>query len=96
MMKKLQRHADLADFLERLLRNQMEDRWEIDDFESTVLAFNERDERWPLELWRRCAIDVAGVKRPLSAGHWMHPDARLHMKAIIDILRYIEQNKSAG
>ena len=83
---------DLADFLERLLRNQLEDRWEIDDFESLSIT-QKKDERWILELWRHCILDVAAAKNP-PEGHWMHPDARPHIERLMETLRYIEESRS--
>ena len=38
MPRDIRNYAELADFLERLLRNQMYDGWEIDDFESLPIG----------------------------------------------------------
>ena len=85
-------YGDLADFLERLLRGQMRDRWEIDDFESTMLARKEGQPKWALELWRRAAIDVATAIPSENLGRWMHPDARPYVQRLIEILRYLDEH----
>ena len=92
MPREIRNYGELADFLERLLRNQMYDGWEIDDFESLPIAKKKSDEDWALELWRHCILDVASAKSP-PENRWMHPDARPHIERIMEALRYIQQNR---
>lgn len=90
MSRDIRTHAELADFLERLLRDQMYDGWEIDDFESLPIAKKKSDEKWILELWRHCILDIAGAKNP-PQGRWMHSDARPYIEKIMEALRYIDK-----
>lgn len=93
--KKIETHADLAEFLERLLRGEFEGTWLYDDLESIPLAKEPQSKLWKLEKWRRCILDVAFAKNP-PEGHWMHPDARLHIERIMEALRYIDENRNAN
>lgn len=92
MPRDIRSYAELTDFLERLLRDQMYDGWELDDFENLPIARTPKDPYWELERWRRCVLEIAFAKPP-PAGRWMHPDARPHIERIMEALRYIDENQ---
>lgn len=84
-------YGDLADFIDRLLNDRLFNDREIDDFESIMVARKVGKKLWPVEMWRRCIVDIAGLEKPQPDGEWMHPGARPHLEELIPILRYLDE-----